>query len=309
MSNFGRIKNSIEQLNELITSLESDIKRTPDDFALELKRSSLANQLEDLQQQLYQENLKREKEVIQIRLRGPIANFGTLPLDLVGGITGNFSKSIHNTSRYILFGRKGGRQKEKIVKETIDLRLEDIGRGSTIFYISGRTSPDLFGQSVLQNSLENTFSLFNSETPDQVTEKISSVGGNSLKYVAKFLKELSTDDLECDLKWNSPDDREFIWRGSKDRILSLYNTINKIEISEPEEIDFEGELITISAKGRFEILTLGNQRLFGVFSIDLLGKMKEFHIGDYCKGVITKTTIYNPLTSTEKVEYNLTQIE
>jgi len=40
----------------------------------------------------------------------------------------------------------------------------------------------------------------------------------------KHPKELTNDDLECDLKWNSPDEREFIWHGKKDKILSLYNT-------------------------------------------------------------------------------------
>ncbi len=309
MNLIGRVSRNIEQLKELISSVSADIAKDPDDFSLSLKYNSLKNQLEDLQHQLYQENLKREKEIIQIRLIGSTANFGTLPLDFVSGITYNFSKSLHSTSRYLQFGKKGGKKNEKIIKETIDLRLENIGRGSTIFYISGKTSPNLFGESILQNSLENTFDLFNSQTPDDVTENISNVGGNSLKFISKFLKELTNDDLECDLKWNSPDDREFIWKGEKENILSLYNTINKMEISEPVEIEFEGELITISAKGKFEIFTLDKKLLYGNFSTDLLKKMEEFHIRDYCKGTISKTIIYNPLTDKEKIEYNLISIE
>ena len=309
MSIFQRIKNNIEQLNQLIDSLDSELKVSPQDFSLSLKRNSYINQLEDLQQQLYQENIKREKEIIQIRLIGNLASFGTLPLNIVGGITTNFSQSIENTSKYIQFGQKSGKKRDRIIKETIDLRLENIGRGSTIFYVSGKTSPDLFGESILQNSLENTFNFFNSETPDDVTNNISSVGAKSLKFISRFLKELTEDGLECDLKWNSPDEREFVWHGKKEKILSLYNTINKMEITEPEEIEFEGELITISAKGKFEIETTEKQRLFGTFSIDLLEKMKEFHIRDYCRGIITKTTIYNPLTDKEKIEYNLKHIE
>jgi hypothetical protein len=177
MSTFQRIKQNIAQLNELLAKLDAELKATPNDFSLGLKRSSYVNQLEDLQQQLYQENLKREKEIIQIRLIGNSASFGTLPLNIVGGITTNFSQSIQNTSKYIQFGKKSGKKREQIIRETIDLRLENIGRGSTIFYVSGKTSPDLFGESVLQNGLENTFNFFNSETPDDVTNNISSVGG------------------------------------------------------------------------------------------------------------------------------------
>lgn len=308
MSSIRRIKSNLENLEKLIQDLENNLKKNPNDFSLKLKHNALDNQVQDLRDQLYQENLKREKEIIQIRLIGPEADFGTMPLESVGGITTNFSKSIYKTSKYLKFGKKGGKKRERIIKNTVDLRLEDIGRGSTIFYVSGKTSPDLFGESILQNSLENTFGLFNSQSPDDITDNISNVGNGSLKYISKFLRELNEDHLECDLKWNSPDGKEFEWKGDREKILSLYNTINTITISEPEIIEFEGELITISAKGKFELYTVEKQRIVGNFSNDLLPKMEEFHIRDYCKGVLEKTTIFNPITDKEKIEYNLISI-
>lgn len=308
MSLIGKLKSNIEELKKFISSLENEIEISPNDFALSLKKESLINQLEDLQHQLYLENLKREKEIVQIRLIGQNANFGNLPLEFVGGITSNISQSIFNTSKYLQFGKKGGAKKEKIVKETINLRFEGVGRGSTIFYVSGNTSPDLFGNSILQNSLENTFGLFNSSTSDEISDNVANVGGKSLKFISKFLDELVKDNLECDLKWDSPNDEQYLWEGRLENILKLSNTLNKLEISEPEEIEFEGELITISAKGKFEILTVTNQRLYGTFSNELLPKMEELHIRQHCRGVITKTTIYNPITDKEKVEYNLSEI-
>ncbi len=44
--------------------------------------------------------------------------------------------------------------------KTIDLRLEGIGKGSTILYISGKTSPDLYGNSIIQDTLEDIFVFF-----------------------------------------------------------------------------------------------------------------------------------------------------
>lgn len=308
MNSIKRIKNNLENLELIIQDLDKDLKLNPNDFSLNLKYNALDNQVNDLREQLYQENLKREKEIIQIRLIGPDANFGTMPLESIGGITTNFSKSIYKTSKYLKFGNKGGKRRESIIKSTVDLRLEDIGRGSTIFYVSGKTSPDLFGESILQNSLENTFGLFNSENQDDITNNISNVGNGSLKYISKFLEELNDDHLECDLKWNSPDGKEFIWKGDREKILELYNSINTITISDPEIIEFEGELITISAKGKFELYTIDNHRIVGNFSNDLLPKMQEFHIRDFCKGTIEKTTIFNPITDKEKIDYNLISI-
>jgi len=309
MANSKNLKQNIKQLEPKIAELETKIRTTPKDYALQLTLTSFKNQLVDLQEQLYKENLKREKEIIEIRLLGNSAKFGSLPLGFVGGITNSFAASIFNTSKYLKFGSKGGKKRDKLIRETIDLRLESLGRGSTIFYLSGKTNPDLFGNSIIQDALENTFNLFESRNSEEITKNISNVGLKSIRYISKFLAELNADEFEVDLKWQSPDESEFVWEGRKDNISVLYNTLTQMEIFPPEEISFEGELITISSKGKFEIQTVENMRFFGNFPRDLLEKMKEFHIGDFCKGIIIKTTIYNSLTEKEKVEYNLKAIE
>ncbi len=207
-----------------------------------------------------------------------------------------------------MFGGKGGKKKDLLVKNTIDLRLEGIGRGSTVFYLSGKTSPDLFGNSTIQDALQITFELFQSK-PDELIDKIGSVGPGSVKYIARLLDVLSKQQLDIDLMWHSPDNQKYLWEGREDNILRLYSLLNQMIISQPKNISFEGELITISSKGRFEILTNEGYSLLGHFSSHLLEKMKKFHIGDYCKGIITKTRIYSPLTQKEKFEYDLKSIE
>lgn len=308
MNNFKKIKDNIDELEPKISDLDRQYKESPDDFSIELQLQSLKNMLDDLYQQLYLHNLRREKEIVELRLLSHETAFGSIPLEFVGGITNNFSAMVFNTSKYLKFGRHSGKRKEKIVQDTIDLRLEAIGRGSTVFYLSAKTSPDLFGYSVVQNALESSFDLFESQNIEQITENISNVGSGSIKYYSKFLSELNKHDVEIDIKWENPEDVHKLWEGRKDNIQMLYNTLNQLKISEPEDIIFDGELITISSKGRFEIVTKENQRIFGNFSHELLEAMKEFHIGDNCSGIITKTTLYNPMTEKEKVEYNLKSI-
>lgn len=309
MANLGRIISNIEQLEPIIAELELKIANFPNDFATKIQLMSFKNQIDDLYQQRYRENLKREKEIIELRLIGQSAKYGNIPLGFVGGITKNFSETIFSTSKFLKFGRKGGKKRDKLVQDTIDLRFEGIGRGSTVFYLSGKTSPDLFGGSIIQEALENTFKLFKSENPDKLLENIGDVGVSSIKPLSRFLLELSNDELDIDLKWQSPDEREYIWEGRAENINTLYNSLNQLNISEPIDIEFEGELITISAKGRFELKTTNDQHFYGQFSNDLLDKMKEFHIGDVCKGIITKTTISNPVTGKEKTEFNLKNIQ
>lgn len=286
-----------------------NFKKEPKNFSLKLTIDNIRSQIEELQEQLYRENLKREKEIVQLRFKGKMASFGTIPLSMVGGLTNSISNAIFHTSKYYQFGNKGGVRIERAINESIDLRLEGIGKGSTIFYLSAKTSPDLFGNSIIQNSLENTFELFNSESPEQIIENISVVGSRSVKYFSNFFKELTSDDLELDMTWHTPNEDIKNWNGTKEKILALYNTLNTIKLSEPEEITFVGEIITLSLKGKFEILSIEKERFYGTFPNNLTEIIKQLHVGDFCKGIILKTTIFNPATGKEKYEYILQNIE
>lgn len=308
MPSIKKIQDSLEQLSSFHSVYSLQLKAEPNNFSLLLTLQSIQNQIDELQNQLYQENLKREKEIVQLRFKGSIAKFGTFPLSLVGGLTNSFSNVVFNTSKYFQFGNKGGAKIDRMITETIDLRLEGLGRGSTIFYLSARTSPDLFGNSVIQNSLDNVFELLNSQSEEEIMENINIVGSKSIKYFSDFFEELNNDDLELDLTWHTPIENLRTWEGTKDRILSLYNTLNSIKLSEPEEVEFEGEIITLILKGRFEIFTVEQERFYGAFPNELIEIIKKLHVGDFCNGVLLKTTIFNAATGKEKYEYILRDI-
>lgn len=308
MASIKKITENIEQLSKLLNDSFSILDKDKNNFAVKLTVDNLKNQIEELQHELYHENIRREKEIVQLRFIGKVAKFGTFPLHLVGGLTDSFSNAVFNTSKFRQFGKKGGKKIDTIVNNTINLKLEGIGKGSTIFYLSANTSPDLFGNSIIQSSLDNIFTLVSSETPEQLIDNISYVGANSIKYYSDFFKELNKDDLELELKWHTPTESIKEWYGTKEKILTLYNTLNSIKLSEPEEIDFTGEIISLSAKGKFEILSYDKERFFGSFSNELMESIKQLHIGQNCKGTMLKTTIFNAATNKEKYEYSLKNI-
>lgn len=309
MASIKKINENISKLSAVLEEYDIQFNKEPEKFSIKLTIDNLKSQIEELQDQLRRENLKREKEIVQLRFKGKIAQSGTFPLYLVGGLTDAFSNAIFHTSKYFQYGNKGSTKIDQIINDTIDLRFEGLGRGSTVFYLSAATSPDLFGNSVIQNSLENTFALLNSESMDNLIENISVVGSRSVKYYSNFFKELNSDDLELQLTWHTPNEVVKEWHGTKDKILALYNTLNSIELTEPEEIAFEGEIITLSLKCKFEILSKDKERFYGTFPNELTEVIKQLHVGAFCKGVILKTTIFNPATGKEKYEYTLREIE
>jgi hypothetical protein len=302
-----QLKERIDKVAAMIAQHENLMIQEPKP-AQELELFSLKAHLQDLHTQLKRANTDRYKEVIEMRLIGEAARYGSLPLDIAGDLTSAFSRALINTSKNLQFGKKEGKEVNRIVKSTIDLRLEAIGTGSTIFYLSGKTSPDMFGHSLIQDCLESMFNLFDSESSDTLADNLTRVGAKSIKYYSQFFKELSEENLELEMKWSTPEDRVLFWRGDKDKINSFYNTINKIQISEPEEFSFEGKLIGHSIKGKFEIETVDKKTFIGTFPNELLGTMKSLHIGDICAGSLSKTAIVNPLTGNERTEYSLVKI-
>lgn len=309
MESISKLNKSIEYLQSQIEELLLLLKSNPNDFALKMQIDNYKSEISNLQKSLHDANLKRNKEIIALRLKGNIARSGTFPLESVGGITNSFSNALYKTSQFLQYGKKGGKKIESVLKNSLDIRLEGMASGSTIFYVSAKTSPDIFGKSIIQNSLENTFELFASNNEMELMENIEKVGVKNSKYFSNFLDELVKDDLEIELTWESPDYETHEWIGDKDKIIMFTNTFKSIEISEPETISFQAELITLSLKNKIEIRDIDSGQIFSVKCASLFTEvLKELHIGELRDVTITKTTIINTVSQKEKIEYNLLEI-
>lgn len=308
MVSYKLLQERIITVQETISAYEVNLFNDPDNFGLQIQTDNLRSHLADLQNQLYNENLKRDREIIKLRFMGEITKRGSLPLYTAGKLSEYFSKGLFESAKYFQYGNKTGRKiDENIIKE-IDLRLEGVSSGSAVLIISAKISPDLSGNSVIQNSLNNTFGFFSREEPQEVIEEVSNLGSRSVKYFNQFLSELEKNDLEVDYSWIMPEAVEKRWEGTKAKISVLRSTLNTLEISEKEESDFSGEIIMLSSKGKFEIMTDDKLILAGKFPNELLQKIKSFHIGERCNGKYWRTSIINRNTNKENSEFTLVDI-
>ena len=304
----------IENIKLKIAGLESMIRTYREQYfkahekSLGLTIESLESQLEQLQDELYQENRKREKEVVVLQLKGYQADAGSLPLLTVSDLTEDLAKGIFHISKYIQYGNSNPKDANKIIEETIDLRLYDVQRGSTKLLISGSTSPDLFGNSLLQESLDSIINFLNSDTQEKVIENIEQVGIDSIPHLSNLLKILNDNHLEANLTWDSPSMDLETWFGTSDRILQLYNTLTAIKSETPEIRTFDGEIITLSIRRKLEIQTSEGLIRISVPQ-NLKEVIKQFNVGGYisCEVDVIKTIVAS--TGKEKVDNVLRMIQ
>ena len=107
------------------------------------------------------------------------------------------------------------------ITQPINLRFAEIGHGSSRLYITGDTSPDLFGVSLLENSLSGLFDLLNQDINQGLSEQVDNLGLRSSHALAKFLKALRQKHIEIDISWTGGNEQKHIWHGRRDKIQML----------------------------------------------------------------------------------------
>jgi len=307
---FQKLSEKIEAVDLLITDTRESSKKRPNDFSSKLELKSLEYHLEELQTQLRHEKLVRDREVVEFRLKGTLAERGTIPLDVLADIAKHLSGSLHSLAYRL---KKGFDPKSRIPKEvirTLNLQLAGMGYGSTKLYLSATLNPNLFGYSLIEDSLEKTFQVFSSQSPQELTDSVSEIGPRSASNLNKLLKTLSRNDLEAGLSWVDPQEKKHEWEGSSQSILQIANTLDTVINTYKESIEIFGEVMMLHKKGRFEIRSADNDITYrGHFPIDIVEKVTKIRIGEYAVANIEIETTTNKTTGYEKTSYTLMSLE
>lgn len=308
MYSIERIEELLENSEDTLLKYENLLKNNPNSLFNKGMVKNTLEQMIELRSNLAFEKQKREKEIIDIRLKGKVAKVGKLPLDLLGEFAKSLSDCIIESSRKYQYGNKNSRKILTSIKNTVDLRFDRLVPGSTHILVTGNNSPDLFGNSMIENALINTFELLNVHNDSELMDKSEKYGGAGIKKLNKILNLSINNHLEFDLEWSSPNSKVFRWEGNFDRIKQLNNSISKIETITPEEIEISGTLVMQSLKGQLEVEDNGGKLFKISFPMSFLEKIKEFQIGENFSAVIIKNTLKNSITKEEKASFELAKI-
>jgi hypothetical protein len=305
MSQISVLQEQLGRARETLAAYEAD-RRNIDDFAALMTRESLLAHIDDLCGQLRRAKLDRAVEVVQIRLIGERAHEGSLPLYLLSRVSDQFGAALHAASQKIKTGRQVLRISNGVVA-LLNLRLADMGTGSSRLYITGDVAPDLFGHSLLEQSLDETFSVFEAPSEDELASAVSGVGIRSARAIREFLQTVKDAELEVEVSWNAPDDQPRRWSGEYQHIARLARSLSHFQVREPTRISVKGEVVTVSLRGRFELQS-SDRNYTGTFPSDLLHEVAALHIGDEVTAELERTTILNTVTKVEKVDYTLLHV-
>lgn len=303
MSSIERLATQVATAKSLLAEKESS---APADFMSRIGVENLRAHVNDLQHQLYVAKRARGVEILEIRLMGRVAESGSIPLYLLADLASKLADSIHATSQKLKNGKRVRRISPAIVDQ-LDLRLADLVPGSTRLFITGNVAPDLFGGSLLENSLGSLFELFEASDEDELAQMVSTVGIRSARGIREFLTTLKGAELDVEFKWRTGDNHMHTWRGDYQAISRMSRRLGAFKMIEPSYHSVKGTVVALSARGKFEIESDG--KLYaGGFPADLLPSVENLHIGEEVIAVIEQTIIINTVTQVQKVNYALVEI-
>lgn len=308
MTHIERLERKIDETEGYLADKEAKLAADPGNFAQEMSLSSLEDQLEQLQRELRQAKEEREKEIVDLAFRGKGADWGSMRLHMLGPLMTAFSSVVHH-SCYFQRHKKAlssGPMPADILEEA-DLRMAGLEDGSSKVVVTGKLSPNLFGNSLLEDALEDLFAVLRADSEEKLTEAVSDVGIQSVNHLQTFLEELDRYDLELEMWWDTPRQRERRWDGSRRRISKLRDSLGHLRVDE-QTLEVEGTLVSISRRGRVEIEVDAGDVLSCSFPDKMLKTVRRFHIEDRVWSRVVESTTRNMATGRERQSYRLERL-
>ncbi|BDN91186.1 hypothetical protein [Aeromonas caviae] len=304
--NIQKLESKIKETEQLIEHKRS--QSNLESFALSLSLKSLESHLEDLHLQLRRAKQKREKEVIELRLIGGEVNNGTVPLDILANIAKSFSGLISSASAKIKIGKDISGVIPFEVTQPLNLRFADIGHGSSRLFVTGDSSPDIFGESLLEHSLQGLFELLNKDLNEGISDQVHYMGLRSTHNLAEFLKVLRKRSIELELSWTAPNEKKHFWYGRWDKIQTLEKLLDGFSVSEPADITVEGIIELISKSGKVDVRKNDDELIKVTYSQRLYSEVRKLRLGDIVRLDCKETTVFNASTQESKNKYSLVKI-
>ena len=281
-----QIQLAVENLAEKESTLDENNK-----FQI-ASLNSFRHHLESLRKELFDLQIKREKEILEVRFIGEKANNGSLPLMLHAILSKGLAESLITISTKV---RKPKKHAEYINQTELDLRLANIVSGSTKFILSLEIQPDLFGWSLSQNTLSHWFDFFWSlENPTSNNENFTLMGKKGIIAIKTMLSALKANQLDFELNGNSHLDKSYYWMADSSKIDNAINFLNDLEISPPIECEISGTIQSLDRSGKIMLIN-ENKKIYKVrFDKSVLTSIEKLHLNQFINIKVIKNFSSHP---------------
>lgn len=261
----------------------------------------------DLEKILYVAKTEKAHELISLRLIGNQLT-GSIRLKSLVKIVEPLTALLEQ-SAWRFWDKDGKAEKlDEKFSNLMDLRLAGIASGSTELIIVGNTSPDLTGDSALEEGLKNIFKLLCASN-DEFAEYIHEVGMPACTAMSKFMEVMEKQNIAAEFNWRGPG-KEYVWEGVPQEITRIRAILGEIGDPVVETETFKGVVQVLSVRNKVEIYRPDTEsKVLLHYHRSLADEINELHLGDQRNFVVEKTTYPFRASKNKKDAYTLKAIE
>ncbi|MCH7745045.1 MAG: hypothetical protein IIC84_03125 [Chloroflexi bacterium] len=255
---------------------------------------------------------RERAHLLDIRIKAdPSDETGRVGAKVVGQFLGNFQRLLdalgqavegHPTSR--------GNVAASIQSKT---RFDVVGGyvGSFSMRLETHAEDDLFGDSLVRNSLSSLFDLFDTGSDfEGLKDRLETLKGRVAKNYTDLLSTIETSMPSVSLNWSQP--RSIEARHieiSQELARSIIAQINAASDETLDQFEITGKFITGSLRTfRFEILTT-DERFDGMIHEDAVEQVKKITLDSMCRALLQPELHVSEATGDERTTYTLLTIE
>ncbi|UCQ23720.1 MULTISPECIES: hypothetical protein [Edwardsiella] len=299
---------TFKSLKERIAFIQRDVdlltQNQDRSFADDIIYRSLDSHLSDLkQEQRAIENRHPLQDFMELRLKGVLVDFGTIPLDILSVISGNIALLVQKAVHRIGSG-KDSRKVPAEVKNALNMRLADLTPGSTRLGVTFSTGSCELIETVSSQAVKEIFSLLSATDDETFMAKVAEIGSQSTSNLKKIIDECEKNSLNFDLTWIGPfTDGTKRVSVSHDGIRQLNSRLALTKVTKLPDEHISGELAVLSMYGKIEI-SGDTGKIKASYPIDMLAEIQEkYKVGQKISLTVSVSEIHNERIGTSRRNY------
>lgn len=298
----GRIQFAQEKINAISCLKEPT-------FADRIMFNNMDSYLSDLlSEQKASENKHPLQDYMELRLKGVLVDFGSIPLEILSTISGNLASLVQKAAHRIGSG-KDSRRVPVDIKNALNLRLADLTPGSTRLGVTFSTGSCELVETVSSQAVKEIFSLLDAHDEETFMAKVAEIGKQSTINLKNIISECENNNLNFDLTWIGPlSDGVRSISISSDDIKRLTNRLSVTRVTKLPDEHITGELAVLSMYGKLEIAT-DNGKVRASYPIDMLADIQNKHkVGERVTLIADVTEIHNEKIGSSRRNYMIKHI-
>lgn len=309
MSNDSKFKTLRERIAFVQRDVDLLAPHKDRSFADDIIFRSLDSHLSDLRaEQLTIENRHPLQDFMELRLKGILVDFGSIPLDILSVISGNLSSLMQKAVHRIGSGKDSKRVPLE-VKNSLNLRLADLSPGSTKLGVTFSTGSCELVETVQSRAVKEIFSLLEARDDETFMAKISEIGYQSTVNLKNILQECENNNLNFDLTWVGPlSDGVKKISLSSEGVRRLTERLSMTTIAYLPDEQISGELAVLSMYGKLELAS-EDGKIKASYPIDMLKNIQgKYKVGERVSFIASVSEVHNQRIGITRRNYMIKSI-